>query len=223
MRDALVILVPVLRRPHRVAPLLKSIRDTTPDPYRVLFIADPGDEEELAAVKQHLRRDRVGLMVLAGNYARKINYAVSHTHEPLIFLGADDLNFYPGWLAKAVKRLTGDIGVVGTNDLCNQRVIEGRHSTHSLVARPYVARGTVDDPSKLLHEGYLHEFVDDEFVETAKARGAFAMALDSVVEHLHPQCGKAETDSLYDGQHARMRHGRRLYRRRRCLWMSPSA
>ena len=42
MSAELVILVPVLRRPHNVRPLLESVRATTPGA-RVLFIADPGD------------------------------------------------------------------------------------------------------------------------------------------------------------------------------------
>jgi hypothetical protein len=44
----------------------------------------------------------------------------------------------------------------------------GRHSTHSLVTRDYVERfGTIDEAGVVLHEGYPHEFVDDEFVQTA--------------------------------------------------------
>lgn len=210
----LVVLVPVLRRPHRVKPLLDSIRATTPGDPRVLFIADPTDFEEQRAI-----HDEGGeLLLIDGNYAKKINAGVRVTNEPLIFLGADDLNFHAGWLEAAVAELQGDFGVIGTNDLCNRRVMDGEHSTHSLVARWYTALGTIDDPSRLLHEGYPHEFVDDEFVETAKRRGAYAHAHDSLVEHLHPMVGKAPMDELYAGQRHRMRSGRRIFHSRRPLW-----
>lgn len=165
----------------------------------------------------------IDLICPGGNYARKINLAVQQTDEELVFLGADDLHFHPGWLDKAKAELRPPVGVVGTNDLCNKRTATGDLATHSLVTREYAARGTIDDPTKLLHEGYPHEYVDQEFTETAKARGAFAHAPESIVEHLHPQAGKAPMDELYAGQKPRMKQGYRVYRARRHLWMSRSA
>ena len=211
---ALVVLVPVLRRPHRVHPFLASLYANTPDPVRALFIADPDDHEERAAILAA----GGDTLIVAGNYATKINEAVRVTSEPLILLGADDLAFHPRWLEHAKRRLKGGVQVVGTNDLCNRRVMRGEHSTHSLVTREYVCRGPIDDPTRLLHEGYKHEFVDDEFVGTARHRGMFASAPDSVVEHLHPQAGKAPMDELYAGQQRRMRASRSLFRERRALW-----
>lgn len=217
MSDELAILVPVLRRPHRVRPLLDSIEAATPAA-RVLFIADPDDHAEIAAVGAAQEVPGIDLLILAGNYAQKINAGVRHTTEPLIFLGADDLHFHPGWLEGAKRRLSSPVGVVGTNDLCNPRVIAGEHATHFLVARWYAELGTIDEPGKLLHEGYPHEYVDNELIGTAKHRGAYAHAADSLVEHLHPLAGKAPMDDLYAAARRRMRHGQRLYQRRRRLW-----
>ena len=47
--QALVVLVPVLRRPHRVHPFLASLHANTPDPVRALFICDPDDIDEQRA------------------------------------------------------------------------------------------------------------------------------------------------------------------------------
>lgn len=210
----LAILVPVLKRPHRVKPLLASIRKATPDA-RVLFIADPGDNPEIDAIGDE------EFITVDGNYARKINEGVAHTTEPLLFFGADDLNFHPGWLEAARSRLLPPVGVVATNDMCNPRVTAGELATHPLVSREYCERGTIDDPTRPLHEGYPHEYVDREFSETAQLRGAFAYAPDSVVEHLHPMVGKAPLDDLYKGSLMRMRQGVRLYRRRRYKWTPP--
>lgn len=210
----LVILVPVLRRPHRVEPLLDSIKAATPGA-RVVFICDPDDLEEQEAVYQAGLRP----MLIAGNYAAKINAGSRVTDEPLLFLGADDLHFHPGWLEHATALMTDQVGVVGTNDLCNGRVIAGEHSTHSLVARWYQQLGTIDEPGKILHEGYPHEYVDDEFVQTAQRRGMYAHAHDAIVEHLHPMVGKAPMDALYAAQRPRMRQGRKVFRQRSSLWM----
>jgi glycosyltransferase involved in cell wall biosynthesis len=219
-----VVLVPVLRRPGNVVPLLESLAENTPEPHRVLFLCTRGDRAELdevrAAGADHLEFRSTTL----GDYARKINAGYRHTADPFLFLGADDLRFHPGWLAAALDAMSDpSIGVVGTNDLGNIRTISGDHATHSLVRRTYVDElGTIDQPGLVLHEGYPHEFVDDEFVETARLRRAFVSRSDSVVEHLHPLWGKAPTDTLYRQQHRRMRSGRVIYNRRRHLWTSPS-
>ena len=112
--------------------------------------------------------------------------------------------------------------MVGTQDKANQRVRRGLHATHSLVTRAYVdEHGTIDEPGKVLHEGYLHEYVDDEFVQTAKVRRAFAFEQRSVVEHLHPTVGKADWDPLYEAQTHRMKADRRVFIERQKLWATP--
>lgn len=209
----------MLGRAHRVGPLLESLAAATTD-YRVLFLLTPGDTDVIGAVETAggdwvavQRRDR-------GDYARKINAGYRATTEPLLFLGADDLHFHPHWFERAVAPFTDSrVGVVGTNDLGNRRVISGDHATHALVRRSYIdEHGTIDEPGKVLHEGYAHEYVDDELVGTAKHRGAWAFAADSVVEHLHPQWGKAPSDPMYDAQAERMSTSRHLFLRRRRLW-----
>ena len=212
------VLVPMLGRPHRVEPLLESITATTPGA-RVLFLLSTGDvavhEAVTVAGADHLDIDGPS----CGDYARKINTGLRHTVEPLLFLGADDLRFHPGWLEAATAKLAPGVGVVGTNDLGSPRVIAGNHATHSLVTRDYAERfGTIDEPGKILHEGYPHEYVDDELVGTAKHRGAWAFAVDSHVEHLHPAWGKAPTDGMYQRQRSRMAAGRPLYEARKHLW-----
>lgn len=214
----LVLLIPVLRRPHRVAPLLESIEANTPHPHRVLFLATEGDLEEHQAVRDAGAELLIVGPHASGDYARKINAGVRATTEALIFTGADDLLFHPGWLEAAVAYLDGTVGVVGTNDLSNRRVMRGDHSTHSLITRAYAELGTIDEPDKVLHEGYPHEYVDDELIGTARYRNAFAFAKRSHVEHLHPLYGKMPTDELYDQHARRMRQGRRVFDRRRHLW-----
>ena len=99
-------------------------------------------------------------------------------------------------------------------------MIAGRHATHSVVSRRYAEdHGTIDHPGAVLHEGYLHEFVDDEFVGTAKSRGAFVFEHASVVEHLHPAVGKAPMDAMYAAQGSRMRIDRRTFLQRQHLWL----
>lgn len=213
----LVILVPMLGRAHRIAPLLASIQAATPDAY-TLFLVTPND----AAVRRELARHRAHCLSVerrpVGDYARKINTGYRATSGAYIFTGADDLHFHPGWYEAAMAAMGPGIGVVGTNDLGSPRVMAGEHSTHSLVARWYADLGTIDEPRKIYCEQYVHEYVDDELVGTAKKRGAWAFASDARVEHLHPNWGKASSDRMYDAQRSRMRAGRAVFNKRRSMW-----
>lgn len=206
----LAVLIPVKGRPHRVQKVLDSLKVST-DGCRVLFIPDPRDWPERKAILEAGAEQ----FPVEGNYARKINQALKVVSQPFLFLGADDLFFHPGWYEQAQRRLTGSIEVVGVNDMIFRR---RDHTTHFLVKRSYIEKGTIDERGKLLHEGYQHEFVDDEFVATARKRNAYAYAPNSFVEHLHPDVGKAPTDELYEARPARMRFGKRLFVRRQALW-----
>lgn len=220
-KTSIVVLVPVLSRPHRIRPLIDNVREMTRTPHRVLFIASPGYPDEIAELEAAgadfiVHPKPVG----PGNYAAKINHGYQVTSEPFIFTGADDLHFHRGWDVAALDKMAdASIGVVGTNDLGNPQVLKGEHSTHSLVRRTYADEyGVIDQPRAIYCERYPHEFVDNELVETAKFRNAWAMAMDSVVEHLHPHWGKSGSDATYDKAPRRLMQGRRIYTQRKKLW-----
>lgn len=215
------IVVPVLKRPHRVKPLLENIAASTPEgSYRVLFVATPYDAKQLEALGRNLTDYLITPWEGGpGDYARKINYGYKHSTEPLIFTGADDLNFHPGWLEAAKAKMKPGIGVVGTNDEGNPAVKRGLASTHSLIKRSYADLGGSVDASHMIYcEEYPHQFCDNELVETAKARGAFAFARNSVVTHLHPHWNKGEQDEVYAIGDQALEPSRRVYHQRQKLW-----
>lgn len=217
------ILVPVLGRPHRAAPLVESIEAATPEPHLTLFIADADDDDEIAAVRQVRAQwpETVRLITVKSGmcYAAKINAGIDATDEPVLFQAADDLAFHPAWLERAQARLSARVHVVGTNDLYNPRVVHGKHSTHSLFTREYVEKhGTIDEPGKFMHPGYGHAYSDDEAIQTARHRRAFATARDSIVEHLHPFAGKADDDWVYLKGRSLDDAGKAVYEARKSLW-----
>lgn len=213
----LVVIVPMLGRARRVEPLLESIHGTCEA--RVVFAVTEGDAAVIDVIDAAGEERMTHPPRTHGDYAIKINTGYRHTTEPHLFLAADDLRFHPGWYEAATAKLKGGIGVVGTNDLGNPRVMRGEHSTHCLVTRDYADRhGTIDGPGRVLFEGYVHEFVDDELVGTARKRGAWAFAADSHVEHLHPHWGKGDYDASYEAQTRRMNDSRPLYMRRKRRW-----
>ena len=194
--EEVAVIVPVLRRPDNAQPFMTSLRAST-GLATVYAIADHDDPETAEAWAA------AGAEVIVGDavtFAKKVNLGYAKTSEPWLFLVGDDVKFHSGWLdhAQHVAEVL-EAHVVGTNDLGNPRVMAGEHATHLLVRRSYVDEvgGGWDGPGVVAHEGYRHWFCDDELVTAAKQRGVWQMALGSVVEHLHPAWGKAETDEVY--------------------------
>jgi hypothetical protein len=201
--------------------LVDSIRQYTYVDHQILFLCSPGDNaEHLACMETGADVDIVGFENGPGDWAKKINHGFTVTQGEFCLLGADDLCFHSGWdvTALATADATG-AGVIGTNDLGNATVMRGLHSTHPLVRRGYVESfGTIDEPGICLHEGYSHQWVDTELVETAKMRGQWAFAKDSRVEHLHPFWKKGKMDSTYEKALSTSKEDHGHYQSRRMLW-----
>jgi glycosyltransferase involved in cell wall biosynthesis len=214
------ILIPVLSRPPNAQRVIDSISNGTTVEHTVLFLCTPDDDAEIVAC-EHTGADVhvVEWPAGPGDWARKINVGLDLTEDPYLLLGADDLRFHPGW-DEAVLHVaeTSGCGVIGTNDLGNATVMRGLHSTHPLVRRTYAEeQGTIDEPGKILHEGYHHQWVDNELVTTAQMRGEWAFARHSHVEHLHPFWHKSEMDATYRKALSTSREDHRLFHQRKRL------
>jgi hypothetical protein len=213
----------VLDRPANVKPLVESLNLSVEAErsegwaVRAVFVCTLGDDAEIAAV----RAQEVELLFHDGGYAAKCNHATRLVDVDWYLTAADDLKFHLGWLRAAISAhiRTGAL-VVGTNDMHNPSVVNGFYATHLLVHRDYVERGTIDKPGVLMHEGYDHNCVDTELVETAKSRGMFAFAGDARVEHLHPIWKGAPDDATYRRGRENHAADRRLLAVRRRLWTS---
>jgi hypothetical protein len=190
----------------------------------ILFVCSPNDWDERAAC------EATGEEVIVvtwepgpGDFASKQNLAYKHTTAPHVLLGADDLEFEPGWdtAALAVADRT-QAGVIGTQDDANPLVKRGRHSTHPLVSRRYIDQvgGTFSDgPGVVYHEGYRHQWVDTELCKAAMERGEWAFAHASVVRHLHPMYYRSTPmDDTYTKALEGASHDQALYRNRLADW-----
>lgn len=205
------VLVPVLGRPEHAAPFMASLRAST-GLATAYAICDRADEDAIAAWKQAgayvLDLDNYLSVVThqafvdrdqPGTFAEKANIGYRCSDEPWLLLVGSDVRFHAGWLDHA-QAIAGDrYHVIGTNDLGNPRVMAGEHATHPLIRRAYVDEhgASWDGPGVVCHEGYRHNFVDEEIVLAAKQRDVWTPALASKVEHLHPLWGKGTPDEVY--------------------------
>lgn len=212
----LVVLVPVLNRPQNVVPLVESFLDTTPG--RLCFVGqyDDSDAEKVAVHDACVAYEQVtAIWSSARTWPEKINlaYRTVRMAADWVLFGADDVTFHDGWFEQtAALRAQPEISVIGTNDLGNPRVLSGDHAVHPLVRSSYI--GTVDDPDAIVHTGYHHWCVDDEFIITAKIRGVWAPCLTAVVEHNHPYWQKGKWDATYAKGESRAVEDQKLWQSR---------
>jgi hypothetical protein len=218
----IVVLVPVLHRPWRAQPLAESLAAATPGPYRLLFVCTEGDEQEISAC--HATGADVLITPgprMPGDFATKINAGYRATTEPLMLLAGDDVIFRSGWHEEVSNAAEQGWGVIGTQDLGNRHVLAGIHSTHPVVTRSYADEyGTVDGPGRVVCEEYGHAFVDNELVDTAKARNKWVFCNGAVVEHLHPNWhpDKVQVDPTYRLGLSTFEADRATFVRRRRMW-----
>jgi hypothetical protein len=224
----IAVLVPALDRPDRVRPLAESLCAASASDPRLLYLTSPHDD----ATREACRAAGVSYVttpfeLAAGDYARKVNYGVTLTEEPWVFQAGDDIAFHPRWdeIILQYAQQHDAARVIGTNDLGNPLVKAGAHSTHSLIARSYIQeQGTIDEPGKALHEGYWHCWVDNELIETAKARRVYFAARRCRVEHLHhiwrgdDRKPKSRNDATYERGQRQYHEDHALFVERRPLW-----
>lgn len=207
--ECTVVVPTVAERVGNIPRLAHSLRATT-GMAEPLFVAD--DEDHAAELKQYGRT-----VIQPGKFPVKVNAGYRATDTPWMLMVGDDVRFRPGWLdhaqhiARAYKA-----NVIGTNDLANRRVMAGEHATHPMIRRDYIEEvgASWDGPGVVCHQGYRHWFCDDEIVAAARQRETFQTALGSIVEHVHPIAGKAETDAVYEANDRYASQDRDLFRKR---------
>ncbi len=189
------IVVPVMRRPQNAERFTKSLRESDADA-EVFAVYDAED-----AATREAWEAAGAWMVLAEtgeSYACKVNWAFQFVTTPWVFICGDDVIFDPEWF-KPIRYIINrqpEIRVIGVPD--------GSGSTadfapHFLLAADYVTeRGASwDGPGVVCHEGYRHNYVDNEIIDVAKKRGVWHLCRTSLVEHLHPAWRKGEWDEVY--------------------------
>ena len=212
MSDDIAIIVPVMRRPQNVEPMLSSLADSgCADSCTMYFVADVDDESELAEL------DRLGANVIVNHaelqtFAVKCNLGYRETDEDWMLLVGDDVRFGSDWVQGAFVDDDGS-SLISTNDLCNRSVMRGLHSTHPLIRRKWADQhgASWDGAGTVCHNGYRHWYVDNEWTAVAQMAGEFRYAPNAVVEHMHPLFGKGENDDVYRLGQSQSAVDRQLY------------
>jgi glycosyltransferase involved in cell wall biosynthesis len=219
MTPTVSIIVPTLRRAQGLIPFVDSIRRTSPlGEYRIVFVTDPDDDQTLGVIQTMVSGLDVDRIDKGGTFPVKVNAAVAATDTPLMLVCGDDTVFKPGWY-DAMMAARGP-GVIGTNDL-TPRTKDKNHATAQVLEREYVddPGAAWNEPGHAFHEGYHHNYADDELCRLAIYRGEFVFADDCVIEHHHPIWGTKEWDDVYAIGERNAKRDRALYSERRRAWV----
>lgn len=215
-----VVIVPTLGRMERLGRVAENVTTTTQAPSLTLFVVEPHEYEVTLRRWPNLAVMSNRLPGHPGAFNAALEELVRRPGWKWWFHGADDLSFHAGWYqaAKRCARRTPIAQVIGTDDLLNVSVARGKRATHFLVEREYTqAQPAVPgvNPPHAYFMGYHHNFVETEFIDIARDRAVFVSCPAAIVEHLHPDAGKAPSDATYAKALSRWNDDKELYHRRR--------
>jgi glycosyltransferase involved in cell wall biosynthesis len=212
------IIIPTYNRPQMMKKNVENIFEVTDmSDVDIIFVVEEDDKESIEA--GHDLDAIVLINQRTRGYAGANNTASRTLTHNYFYTANDDFFFHENWLPPLLE-LSENFGVVSPNDLGNPSSISGTMGTSFLVSRTYLPLACVDSSGDLFHEGYIHNFCDNEITETAKSHGQFVSCPVSLVEHLHPAFGKSIEGLVYERQAdaALFEIDRTRFESRRNLW-----
>lgn len=212
------VIVPTYKRIQNISKCYNNIIETGAVPLFVVHESDPDSLEEVKRLGAKYTIDKQppsGVNASnAGYWAVKTNWFV---------LSQDDIIFHKGWLDNAKKHISKGIKVIGLYDGYPYH-LQSQHSVSWLINKNYVQRNSLSIGHKnvLFNPDYKKNYADNELNDTAKFRGVWAYASDSLSEHLHPGFNKSPIDSTYQMNENFLGEDRGLYNSRIHLWTKES-
>lgn len=213
------IIVPTYKRIQNIEKCFNNILET-PD-CEPLFVVHESDTDSLNEVKRLGAKYTIDKQSPSGVNASNAGYWAVKTNW--FVLSQDDIIFHKGWLDNALKHITKGIKVVGLYDGYPYH-LQSQHSVAWLINKNYVQKNSLSIGHKnvLFNPDYKKNYADNELNDTAKFRGVWAYASDSLAEHLHPGFNKSQIDSTYQMNENFLGDDRGLYNSRIHLWTKES-
>ena len=209
----IAIFIPTLFRPHNVERVIDSIRNTTDIPYEIYLMCPKDDFETISVI------EKFGCKYWTDEgdmrFVKRIQFMYENTDEEWFLTGADDLVFQPFWFEQAIEYMDS-ASVISFDDQCNPNL----PGTNFLIKREYIEKysGVVDSPNTVFHQGYYHNYCDNELVAVASRRGQFAKS-QGIIKHYHPTVDRAPWDGVYMMAQSYMIDDANLFASREKLWI----
>lgn len=200
--------IPSLNRPHNLAKVLPRAKRTGAAVYCVVDEDDIESQRVCADLEVRYWTDR------AGWFCQRIQFLFDNTDEEWFFTGSDDVVYPADMFDGMFQAADPSWKVISPNDGHNA------NGTNYLIERSYVQEhgGHYGTPGLVYHQGYRHNWSDDELAEVAASRGVFGRTMGVLVESQHPVWGNAPDDATYQRARAKWADDEALFRRRCHLW-----
>ena len=213
MKDLLVI-TPSRGRPQKLAAMIDACLSLSEACTTIAVGTDDDDPERRAyekvlwpaAVNGHVRHFAGTRRTLAGWTNLLAEGGIAEGYRALASLGDDHVPRTQGWdrlLLEALDKLGGE-GIAYGNDL---------HQGEALPTAPVISSGIVEALGYMMVPELAHMHVDDAWRDLGQAAGCLAYVPEVVIEHQHPDAGKAVTDETYAGSAAGLSADRDAYHR----------
>lgn len=203
-RTDLVVIVPSRGRPGNVRRLLDAAAETM-GAIAELWIAvdadDPAIDGYRALVDEQQSWWKLLILEQRQRLAGTINLlacgvAISD-FDAVAFMGDDVLPRTKGWDVRIVDALAGlGSGIVYGDDL-----LQGER----LPTAVFMSTDIVRALGWMCPPGLVHLYLDNAWLELGRAMGRLRYLPDVVLEHLHPDAGKAPQDATYREANSRER------------------
>lgn len=213
MRDLLVI-VPSRGRPGRLRAMIDaclSLAEADTD----IAVGIDDDDPAAGEYEEFLRAFPPGYLFYTkaerrtlGMWTNRIAAANVDQYRAFASLGDDHLPRTEGWdglLLEALDNLndTGT-GIAYGNDL---------HQGEMLPTAPVISSDIVDALGWMCEPSLAHMYLDNVWRDLGRAAGCLAYVPGVVIEHCHPDAGKAVADGTYAGSRAGEEADRQAYER----------
>jgi hypothetical protein len=208
MRDLLVI-TPSRGRPERLRAMIDACLSLAEADTDIAIANDDDDLYDLTGygyawsgrVIWH-HGPRAGL----GAWTNHLAAAHSGEYRALASLGDDHVPRTRGWdrlLLEAIDGMGGE-GIAYGDDL---------HQRGDLPTAPVISAGIVEAVGWMMEPSLSHMFVDNVWRDLGRAAGCLAYIPGVVIEHCHPDAGKADRDGTYAASVAGEEADRQAYER----------
>lgn len=222
MSKVIDIVIPTFGRAGKLDDVAANIMATTPaDSFEIVFVVDISDEDSVL-IASSVHAPSRSVIISERGYPVASNRGYENSTADLVAIVNDDCLFHDNWFDALMEKIDPAYGVYGTNDLSPLSVTRN-NTTQPVVAHWYIDQfgGAWDEPGKLYHERYWHNFCETELWYLACQRERAIFVDNCVIEHIHPDWGKAELDETYR-KHAKQNwnYDEELFRQRKALWES---
>lgn len=188
----LVVIVPSRGRPENARRLAEAWRNTTEYVTHLVLVVDD-DDPRVADYRQIYMppfgqiliepRRRLG-GTLNAVAARWAEYALA-----IGFMGDDHLPQTAGWDVAVAEELAHlRSGIVYGNDLLQ---------AEKLPTAAFMTSDIIRTLGWMVPPGLVHLYIDNAWLELGRAMGRLRYLPDVVIEHMHPDAGKAPMDDRY--------------------------